>query len=107
MEASSDTNTNFVDQPKSEFLLDYHLTIQGVMAEKSTTMLQCPKSNLLFNYQRHVNRRLFMNVFSRLYKIKELILVTGWTKMAINKFTGPARIMEITFVHAILPQMDA
>ena len=48
-----------------------------------------------------------MNVSFRLYKIKELTWVIGWTKMAINKFTGPARIMEITFVHAILPQMDA
>ena len=40
-----------------------------------------------------------------LYKMKELILVTGLTKMVIGKFTGVAPIMGCTFAAATTKMM--
>ena len=47
-----------------------------------------------------------MNASFRLYKLKELILVTGLTEMVKIKFIGLDQIMDIMSVDATLQRKD-
>ena len=47
-----------------------------------------------------------MNASFRLYKLKELILVTGLTEMVKIRFIGPDQIMDIMSVDATSQRKD-